>query len=55
MRFDIDIGSRGRNSFVLIGCARSGTYKCTNKEFVRKDTGCSDLLSFVDINNVEGG
>ncbi|KAH1247580.1 Protein FAR1-RELATED SEQUENCE 6 [Glycine max] len=39
MRFDIEIGSRGRSSFVLIGCERSGTYKCRNKEFVRKDIG----------------
>ncbi|KAH1241928.1 PKS-NRPS hybrid synthetase [Glycine max] len=39
MRSDIDTGSRGRNSFVLIGCERSGTYKSRNKEFVRKDTG----------------
>ncbi|KAL5173741.1 Protein FAR1-RELATED SEQUENCE 6 [Glycine soja] len=39
MRSDIETGSRGRSSFVLIGCERSGTYKCRNKEFVRKDTG----------------
>ncbi|KAL5160136.1 putative protein FAR1-RELATED SEQUENCE 10 [Glycine soja] len=39
MRSDTEIGSRGRSSFVLIGCERSGTYKCRNKEFVRKDTG----------------
>ncbi|KAH1249253.1 Protein FAR1-RELATED SEQUENCE 5 [Glycine max] len=39
MRFDTETGSRGRSSFVLIGCERSGTYKCRNKEFVRKDTG----------------
>ncbi|KAH1221164.1 PKS-NRPS hybrid synthetase [Glycine max] len=39
MRSDTETGSRGRNSFVLIGCERSGTYKCRNKEFVRKDTG----------------
>ncbi|KAL5133350.1 Protein FAR1-RELATED SEQUENCE 6 [Glycine soja] len=39
MRSDTYIGSRGRSSFVLIGCERSGTYKCRNKEFVRKDTG----------------
>ncbi|KAH1197209.1 Protein FAR1-RELATED SEQUENCE 5 [Glycine max] len=39
MRSDTDTGSRGRSSFVLIGCERSGTYKCRNKEFVRKDTG----------------
>ncbi|KAH1189465.1 Protein FAR1-RELATED SEQUENCE 5 [Glycine max] len=39
MRSDIDTGSRGRSSFVLIRCERSGMYKCRNKEFVRKDTG----------------
>ncbi|KAL5147359.1 hypothetical protein HKD37_06G017055 [Glycine soja] len=39
MRSDAETGSRGRSSFVLIGCERSGTYKCRNKEFVRKDTG----------------
>ncbi|KAL5170185.1 putative protein phosphatase 2C 1 [Glycine soja] len=39
MRSDTETGSRGRSSFVLIGCERSGTYKCKNKEFVRKDTG----------------
>ncbi|KAH1213072.1 putative protein FAR1-RELATED SEQUENCE 10 [Glycine max] len=39
MRSDTETGSRGRSSFVLIGCERSGTYKCRNKEFVRKDTG----------------
>ncbi|KAH1209786.1 Protein FAR1-RELATED SEQUENCE 5 [Glycine max] len=33
MRFDTETGSKGRNSFVLIGCERSGTYKCRNKEF----------------------
>ncbi|KAH1198354.1 Protein FAR1-RELATED SEQUENCE 5 [Glycine max] len=39
MRSDTDTGSKGRSSFVLIGCERSGTYKSRNKEFVRKDTG----------------
>ncbi|KAL5139447.1 putative protein FAR1-RELATED SEQUENCE 10 [Glycine soja] len=39
IRSDTETGSRGRSSFVLIGCERSGTYKCRNKEFVRKDTG----------------
>ncbi|RZB74634.1 putative protein FAR1-RELATED SEQUENCE 10, partial [Glycine soja] len=39
MRSDTETGSRGRSSFVLIVCERSGTYKCRNKEFVRKDTG----------------
>ncbi|KAL5190965.1 hypothetical protein HKD37_04G010299 [Glycine soja] len=38
-RSDTETGSRGRSSFVLIGCERSGMYKCRNKEFVRKDTG----------------
>ncbi|KAH1198543.1 putative protein FAR1-RELATED SEQUENCE 10 [Glycine max] len=39
MRSDTDTGSRGRSSFVIIRCERSGMYKCRNKEFVRKDTG----------------
>ncbi|KAH1247374.1 hypothetical protein GmHk_06G017285 [Glycine max] len=39
MRSNIDTGIRGRSSFVLIGCERSGQYKCRNKEFVRRDTG----------------
>ncbi|KAH1253871.1 putative protein FAR1-RELATED SEQUENCE 10 [Glycine max] len=39
MRSDTTTGSRGRSSFVLIGCERSGMYKYRNKEFVRKDTG----------------
>ncbi|KAL5134520.1 Protein FAR1-RELATED SEQUENCE 5 [Glycine soja] len=39
LQSDTETGSRGRSSFVLIGCERSGTYKCKNKEFVRKDTG----------------
>ncbi|KAH1216924.1 hypothetical protein GmHk_13G037683 [Glycine max] len=38
IRSDTDTGSRGRSSFVLIGCERSGIYKCRNKEFVRRDT-----------------
>ncbi|KAL5153296.1 PKS-NRPS hybrid synthetase [Glycine soja] len=39
MRCDTYTGSRGRTSFVLIGCERSGKYKCRKKEFVRRDTG----------------
>ena len=39
IRSDTDTGRRGRSSFVLIGCKRSGQYKCRNKEFVRRDTG----------------
>ncbi|XP_006579274.1 uncharacterized protein [Glycine max] len=39
MRYDTYTGSRGRTSFVLIGCERSGKYKCRKKEFVRRDTG----------------
>ncbi|KAH1253378.1 putative protein FAR1-RELATED SEQUENCE 10 [Glycine max] len=38
MRSNTDTSSRGRSSFVLIGCERSGLYKCRNKEFVRRDT-----------------
>ncbi|KAH1249807.1 putative protein FAR1-RELATED SEQUENCE 10 [Glycine max] len=39
MRSDTYTGSRGRTSFVLIGCERSGKYKGRKKEFVRRDTG----------------
>ncbi|KAL5147393.1 hypothetical protein HKD37_06G017087 [Glycine soja] len=39
LQSNIDTGIRGRSSFVLIGCERSGQYKCRNKEFVRRDTG----------------
>jgi len=38
IRFDTNTGSRGRTSFVLIGCERSGEYRCRKKEFVRRDT-----------------
>ncbi|KHN33205.1 Ran-binding protein 10, partial [Glycine soja] len=39
IRSDTYTGRRGRSSFMLIGCERSGQYKCRNKEFVRRDTG----------------
>ena len=39
MRSDTYTSSRGRSSFVLIGCERSGQYKCKKKEFVRRDIG----------------
>ncbi|XP_014622279.1 uncharacterized protein [Glycine max] len=39
MRSDTYTGSRGRTSFVLIGCERSGKYNGRKKEFVRRDTG----------------
>ena len=39
MRSDTETGSRGRSSFVLISCERSGQYKCRKKEFVRRDIG----------------
>ncbi|KAH1257494.1 Protein FAR1-RELATED SEQUENCE 5 [Glycine max] len=38
-RSDTKTGSRGRTTFVLIGCERSGEYKCRKKEFIRRDTG----------------
>ncbi|XP_028191386.1 uncharacterized protein LOC114376908 [Glycine soja] len=37
MRSDTNTGSRGRISFVLIGCERSGEYRCRKKDFVRRD------------------
>ncbi|KAL5191388.1 hypothetical protein HKD37_04G010669 [Glycine soja] len=30
--------SKGRTTFVLIGCERSGEYRCRKKEFIRRDT-----------------
>ncbi|KAL5159018.1 putative protein FAR1-RELATED SEQUENCE 10 [Glycine soja] len=39
MRSDTHTGSRERSSFVLIGCERSGQYKCRKKDFVRRDIG----------------
>ncbi|KAL5158564.1 Protein FAR1-RELATED SEQUENCE 5 [Glycine soja] len=39
LKSDTYTGSRERTSFVLIGCERSGKYKCRKKEFVRRDTG----------------
>ncbi|KAL5147409.1 hypothetical protein HKD37_06G017102 [Glycine soja] len=39
LQSNTDTDIRGRSSFVLIGCERSGQYKCRNKEFVRRDTG----------------
>ncbi|KAH1206062.1 putative protein FAR1-RELATED SEQUENCE 10 [Glycine max] len=39
VRSDTNTGSRGRTSFVLIGCERSGEYRCRKREFVRRDTG----------------
>ena len=57
MRSGTETGSRGRSSFVLIGCERSGTYKCRNKEFVRKDTGIGNVIvpsGFVGNQCVEG-
>ncbi|KAH1242445.1 PKS-NRPS hybrid synthetase [Glycine max] len=38
LRSDKNTGSRGRTTFVLIGCERSGEYRCRKKEFIRKDT-----------------
>ena len=38
VRSDTNTCSRGRTSFVLIGCERSNEYRCRKKEFVRRDT-----------------
>ncbi|KAL5184907.1 hypothetical protein HKD37_17G048525 [Glycine soja] len=38
IRPDTNIGMRGRTSFVLIGCERSGQYKTKKKDLVRTDT-----------------
>ena len=39
MRSDTNTGMRGRASFVLIGCEKSGKYRSRKKDFVRRDTG----------------
>ncbi|KAL5165118.1 Protein FAR1-RELATED SEQUENCE 5 [Glycine soja] len=39
IRSGTNTSSRGRTSFVLIGCKRSGEYRCRKKEFVRRDIG----------------
>ncbi|KAH1193928.1 hypothetical protein GmHk_19G054847 [Glycine max] len=59
MRSDTHTGSRGRTSFVLIGCERSGQYKCRKKEFVRGDTesrecGCPFRLRGKPMHGGEG-
>ncbi|KAL5166848.1 Protein FAR1-RELATED SEQUENCE 5 [Glycine soja] len=38
LRSDTNTGSRGRSTFVLIGCEMSDKYKCRKKEFIRRDT-----------------
>ena len=39
MRSDTNIGMKGRTSFVLIVCERSGRYRSRKKGFVRRDIG----------------
>ncbi|KAH1242345.1 hypothetical protein GmHk_07G019695 [Glycine max] len=39
LKSDTNTGSRGRTTFVLIGCERSGEYRCRKKECIRRDTG----------------
>ena len=38
MRSDTNTGMRGKTSFALIGCERSGQYRSRKKDFVRRDT-----------------
>ncbi|KAH1222137.1 putative protein FAR1-RELATED SEQUENCE 10 [Glycine max] len=38
LRSNTNTGSRGRTTFMLIGCERSDEYKCRKKEFIRRDT-----------------
>jgi len=37
MKSDTNTGIRGKTSFVLIGCKRSGQYRSRKKDFVRRD------------------
>ena len=39
MRSDTNTGNKGKTSFVLIGCEKSGQCRSRKKDFVRKDTG----------------
>ena len=39
MRLDTNTDIKGRISFLLIGCERSGQYRFRKKDFVRKDIG----------------
>ena len=39
MKSDTNTDIRGRTSFVLIGCERSGQYRSRKKDFVRRDIG----------------
>ncbi|KAH1257635.1 Protein FAR1-RELATED SEQUENCE 5 [Glycine max] len=59
MRSDTYTSSRGRTSFVLIGCEKSGQYKCRKKEFVRRDTdtrkyGCPFKIRGKPVHGGEG-
>ncbi|XP_028186404.1 protein FAR1-RELATED SEQUENCE 6-like [Glycine soja] len=59
LRSDTNTGSRGRSTFVLIGCEMSGEYKCTKKEFIRRDTetrkcGCPFKLRCKPVAGGEG-
>ncbi|KAL5142514.1 PKS-NRPS hybrid synthetase [Glycine soja] len=59
VRSDTYTGSRGRTSFVLIGCERSGKYKGRKKEFVRRDTstrkcGCPFKIRGKPVHGGEG-
>ena len=39
IRSDTNTGIRGRTSFVLIGCKKSGQYRSRKKDFVSRNTG----------------
>ncbi|KAH1197699.1 Protein FAR1-RELATED SEQUENCE 5 [Glycine max] len=39
LRSDTNTGSRGRTTFMLIDCERSGEYRCRKNEFIKRDTG----------------
>ncbi|KAH1264608.1 Protein FAR1-RELATED SEQUENCE 5 [Glycine max] len=59
MRSDTYTGSKGRTSFVLIGCERSGKYKGRKKEFVKRDTstrkcGCPFKIRGKPVHGGEG-
>ncbi|KAH1262182.1 hypothetical protein GmHk_02G004863 [Glycine max] len=43
LRLDTNTGSRGRTKFVLIGCERSGEYRCRKKNFLEETFGLGNV------------
>ena len=43
LRSDTNTGSRGRTTFVLIGCERSGKYRCRKKNLLEETLGLGNV------------